>query len=166
MNAVLARRSIRAYTERDVTDDEVEDLLRAAMSAPSAGNEQPWHFVVIRNKDAMNAITQFHAYASMLLQVPVAILVCGDTSLEKHKGFWVQDCSAAIENILIQATDKGLGTVWLGLYPVEERVSRMRELLGIPAHVIPLGLIPIGHPAETKPPSDRFRSDRIHHEKW
>lgn len=166
MEAVLSRRSIRRYTSEPVSDDLVEELLRAAMSAPSAGNEQPWHFFVIRDRKTMERIQEFHPFAKMLREAPVAILVCGDPSLEKYEGFWVQDCSAATENILIAAHSMGLGAVWLGLYPIEERVNGMRKLLGIPEHVIPLSLVSVGHPAEKKPPADRYDESRIYIEEW
>lgn len=96
----------------------------------------------------------------------MAILVCGDLKLEVHKDFWIQDCSAATENILIAAQAKGLGTVWLGIYPRTERIDGIRKLLNIPDNVIPLAVIPIGYPAEDKPPAVRFDSSRIHHNKW
>jgi len=101
-----------------------------------------------------------------LKMASVAILVCGDLELEQHKDFWVQDCSAAIENILVAVHAKGLGAVWLGLYPRTERVAGMRELLGIPDQVVPLAIIPIGYPAEEKPPAMRFNASRIHYNKW
>lgn len=166
LQAVLSRRSIRRYEARPVDDELVRDLLRAAMSAPSAGNEQPWHFVVIRDRGLLDAIPEIHPYSLMLRESPAAVLVCGDTTLEKNKGFWVQDCSAATENILVAATALGLGTVWLGVYPREDRVRGLRKLLGIPEHVIPFSIIPIGYPAERKPPADRYADSRVHYDRW
>lgn len=166
MEAILSRRSIRRYTSEPVSDDLVEKLLRAAMSAPSAGNEQPWHFVVIRDRKTMEDIQGFHPYARMLREAPVAILVCGDSRLEKYEGFWVQDCSAATENVLIAANSMGLGAVWLGLYPIKERVDGMRKLLGIPEDVIPLSLVSVGHPSEKKPSADRYDGSRVYDGRW
>lgn len=166
MGAILGRRSIRKYADEPVGDGVVGELLRAAMSAPSAGNEQPWHFIVIRERGTMERIQEFHPFARMLLQAPVAILVCGDLSLEKYQGFWVQDCSAATENMLIAAHALGLGAVWLGIYPIEERVRGIRSLLGLPEHVVPLSLVSIGCPAEKKRPADRYDESRIHGERW
>jgi nitroreductase len=166
MEAILSRRSVRKYTIEPVSDTVIEKLLRAAMSAPSAGNERPWHFVTIRDRKTMNGIQEFHPFAHMLNEAPVAILVCGDKRLEKYQGFWVQDCSAATENILIAAQSIGLGAVWLGLYPIQERVEGMQKILGMPEHVIPLSLVAVGHPAEKKTPSDRFDRSRVHQEKW
>ncbi len=102
----------------------------------------------------------------ILREATVAVLICGDLSLEKHKGYWVQDCSAATENLLLAAHAKGLGAVWLGVYPREERVDGLRKLLGIPEHVIPFSLVPIGHPAEQKPPAERYNPSRIHFNRW
>ncbi len=166
MNAILSRRSIRRYTDQPVSDETIKKLLEAAMSAPSAGNEQPWHFVVIREREILNEIPSFHSYSGMLRDAPVAILVCGDEEIQKYKGYWVQDCSAATQNILIAVQAKGLGGVWLGVYPVEERVAGLRKLLGIPENVIPFALISIGYPAEEKPPADRHDASRVHHDRW
>ena len=166
MDPVMARRSIRKYTEEPVSDDQVRRLLEAAMAAPSAGNQQPWHFVVVRDRGLRERVPGIHPYAEMVRQAPVAILVCGDPTLEKHKGFWVQDCSAATENILVEAVQLGLGAVWLGIHPVEERVEAFRLAFGLPKHVIPLAMIAVGHPAEQKPPADRFDPARVHHDRW
>ncbi|MGD0057354.1 MAG: nitroreductase family protein [Methanomassiliicoccales archaeon] len=166
MEAILSRRSVRKYTSEPVSEDAVKELLRAAMSAPSAGNERPWHFVVIRDRKTMGEIQKFHPFARMLDEAPVAILVCGDQNLEKHGGFWVQDCSAATENILIAAQSMGLGAVWLGLYPIRERVEGIQRLVGIPENVTPLSLVSIGHPAEKRAASDRYDESRVHKETW
>jgi nitroreductase len=166
MDAILARRSIRKYTDQGVSDAVVQTLLQAAMAAPSAGNEQPWHFVVIRDRQILTEITTFHPYAGMLKECPLAILVCGDEMLEQFKGFWIQDCSAATENLLIAAQSIGLGAVWLGIYPIEERVAGIRKLLGIPAHVHPFALISVGYPAEEKQPANRYKAERVHTDQW
>ena len=166
MDAILTRRSIREYTPQPVPDAVITELLEAAMSAPSAGNEQPWHFVVINERQILDEIPTFHPYAGMLAGASVAIVVCGDEGLAKHRGFWVQDCSAATENLLIAVNAKGLGAVWVGLYPVEERVVEMRKLLGIPDHVIPFALIPIGYPLAPGSRANRYNPARIHHSRW
>lgn len=163
---VMERRSIRRYTADPVDDLAVERLLRAAMNAPSAGNQQPWRFVVIRDAGTKERIPSVHPYAAMVPQAPVAILVCGDAEGCKWPQYWVQDCSAATENILVEARALGLGTVWLGVYPLEERVEGLRSLLGIPVGVTPFALIPVGHPAEEKAPADRYDPARVHHDAW
>jgi len=166
IEAILSRRSIRKYTNDPLPDLVVNEILRAAMSAPSAGNEQPWHFVVIRDRETLDRIPEVHPHAQMIKEAQVAVLICGDLGLEKHKGFWVQDCSAATENLLLAARAKGLGAVWLGIYPREDRVEGLRRMLEIPEGVIPFALVPLGHPAEKKPKEDRFNADRIHLERW
>ena len=166
MDAILSRRSIRQYTAQPVSQEVLDALLKAAMSAPSAGNEQPWQFVVITNRQLLDEVPRVHPHSHMIKQASAAILVCGDTRLERYKGFWVQDCSAATQNILIAANAKGLGAVWLGIYPIQDRVAGIQKLFGLPDHVIPLSLIPIGHPAETLPPANRYHPSRIHPNRW
>jgi nitroreductase len=166
MKAIRARRSIRRFTSEPVSDEAIKALLEAAMSAPSAGNQQPWEFVVTTDRKILDEIPNVHPYAQMCLQAQAAIVVCGNLERDSHRGFWVQDCSAATQNILIAATEKGLGSVWCGVYPREDRMSGLKKLFGLPDHIIPLALIPIGHPAEKKPPSDRFDPARIHYDKW
>lgn len=166
MQAILTRRSVRKYTAEPVPDAVIADVLAAAMSAPSAGNQQPWQFVVVTDPGVRGEIPTFHPYAQMVRDSPVAIVVCGDLRLESYRGYWVQDCSAATQNILLAAHARGLGAVWVGIYPKEERVTRLQMLLGLPAHVIPLALIPMGFPAERVPPSSRFDPSRIHRNRW
>jgi nitroreductase len=166
MDAILARRSIRKYTPDPVSADDVEALLRAAMAAPSAGNQQPWHFVVVRERATLDWIAKVHPYAKMLAHAPLALAVLGDPSVEKHQGMWVQDCSAATQNILVAATSHGIGTVWIGVYPREERMAEMRQALEVPEGIVPFAFIGVGHPAEEKPPSERYDEARVHHERW
>ncbi len=166
IDAILSRRSIRKYTTDPVPEDVINQLLEAAMSAPSASNQQPWHFIVINKRDILDEIPKVHPYSNMLKEAPLAIVVCGDLQLEINKGFWVTDCSAATENILIAAQAKGLGAVWLGVYLIEERVTSIQELLGLPKHIIPLCIVSIGYPAEKKPRSNRYNPSRIHHNRW
>lgn len=126
MNAIFERRSIRHYTSEDVSEEIVDDLLKAAMSAPSACDQRPWDFVVIRDKNTLSGISKINRHARMLNEAPVSIVVCGN--MDRVNGscgqFWVQDCAAATENILIEAQDRGIGAVWLGFYPVDERVEK------------------------------------------
>jgi len=163
---VLSRRSIRKYTGEPVLDEHVERLLRAAMAAPSAGNQQPWEFIVIRDRDVLAAIPDVHPYASMVPKAQLAILICGDRGKERWPQYWVQDCAAATENLLIAAAQLGLGAVWLGVHPLEERADGVRALLGLPMHITPFALVPVGWPAEDKAPSDRYDERRVHHDRW
>jgi nitroreductase len=163
---VFSRRSIRRYTDEAVSEPDVERLLRAAMAAPSAGNQQPWTFVVVRERATLAAVPGFHPYAAMMPKASVAIVVCGQPEACKWPQMWVQDCSAATENILVEAAALGLGAVWLGVHPLEERERGARALLGIPEHVVPFAIVPVGHPAEAKPPSARYDPARVHQERW
>lgn len=166
MTAILTRRSIRKYQDKPVPAELVEQILKAAAAAPSAGNEQPWHFIVIDNRQVLNAIPQFHEHSQMLKEAPLAIVVCGDERLEQHKGFWVQDCSAATQNILLAAHARGLGTVWLGVHPREQRVRETRRLLGIPIEVTPLAIVAVGYPAETVEATRTLEPSRVHRNRW
>jgi nitroreductase len=166
MSIIYERRSIRKYMNKPVPEETITQILKAGMAAPSAGNEQPWHFIVIRDRGLLDKIPEFHPYSQMLGQVNVAIVVCGDPKLEKYKGFWVQDCSAAMENMLLMAVELGLGSVWLGVYPLEDRILGLRTLLKLPDHILPLSILPIGYPAESKEPSERFDQSRVHNDQW
>lgn len=167
MKAIKDRRSIRRYTDQMVTDEQVKALLEAAMYAPSAGNEQPWHFLVIRDRNLLDQVPNFHPYSNMVRQAPVAILICADTDLSKYDAdFWVQDCSAATENLLLEVQELGLGAVWLGIYPLEERMKGLRHLFKIPEKVIPFALVAVGYPAEQKEAGTRFRKERVHLNCW
>lgn len=167
LQALVSRRSIRKFTSEPVSEQEVKDILEAAMSAPSAGNQQPWHFIVINDRKLLDRVPEFHPHSLMCIEASLAILVCGDPSLEKHEGYWVQDCAAATENLLLSIHALGLGGVWVGIYPREERVKGFRRLLNIPEQIIPFSLIPIGHPAEKKPVRpDRYNESRIHRNSW
>jgi nitroreductase len=166
MKAILERRSIRKYTDEPISDQDIKELLQAAMAAPSAGNQQPWEFIVVNDREILNKIPEVHPYSQMLMMAPLAIIVCGNLDKEKHEGYWVQDCSAATENILIEAQYKGLGAVWLGIYPRKERVKGLKELFNLPEDIIPLSIVSIGHPAESKEPSNRYNQSAIHINKW
>jgi nitroreductase len=166
LDLIHARRSIRKYTGEPVGESDIEEILDAAMAAPSAGNQQPWHFVVMRDRALLSAVPVFHPHARMAEQATIAILVCGDPTLEKHQGMWVQDCSAATENLLLAVAAKGLGAVWCGVHPRQERADGFIRLLGLPSHVVPFAFVPIGHPDETKPPARRYNPDRVHRDRW
>lgn len=166
IKAIRTRRSIRRFTERGIEDRKIEILLRAAMQAPSSRNSQPWHFVVITERRILSAIPEFHEYAKMLHEAPVAIMVCGDIRIEESVEYINTDCSAATENLLLAAHDLGIGAVWLGIYPRERRVEEIRRLLDIPRHIIPISLVALGYAAEDKNPEDRFQPERVHRNRW
>ncbi len=164
--AIMTRRSIRKYTDKPVSKDDIDDLLKAAMAAPSAVNTQPWHFIILDDHEIMDQIPDFHPHSTMLKTAAVGIAVCIDQTKEHAPGYGIQDCSAAIENILLAAHAKGLGAVWLGIYPREQRVDGLRRLLNIPDHILPLSVISVGFPAESKAPSERFDRKKIHYNRW
>ena len=166
LEAIHTRRSIRQYRGQPVPAEVVRTLLGAAMMAPSAGNVQPWQFVVVTDANLMNQVKDVHPYVGMAAQAPLGILVCGDLSLEKFPGFWVQDCAAAMQNLLLAAHDQGLGAVWTGIHPVEERVARFRTIFELPEHIIPLGLAVIGWPAKPGRRKERYKADRVHQNRW
>ena len=163
LEAIHTRRSIRMYTARQVPQEIVTELLRAAMSAPSAVNSQPWVFIVIDDKELLDEIPTFSPYASMCREASLGILICGDTNQEKVPGFWVQDCSAATQNLLLAAHACGLGAVWTGVYPMEDRIEGFQKAFGLPDHVIPLAFVPIGYPAQKPEPQDRYREEKIYY---
>ena len=166
IEAIMTRRSIRKFTGEGVGEEIIEDLLKAAMAAPSSKNEQPWVFIVIDDRDLLQEVPRFHPYAEMTKTAPAAILVCADRRRFLSAEVWIQDCAAATQNILLAAHGRGLGAVWLGIYPRIERVKGIRSLLEIPIHIIPFSLVVFGHPAERKPPTNRFDASRVHRNRW
>ena len=166
LEAIATRRSIRKFTSEAVTEEQLGVMLKAAMAAPSAGNEQPWHFIVMDDKHLLEKASTLSPYAKMAAKSPLSIMVLGDRDLEKYPGNWMLDCSAAIQNLLLAAHAEGLGAVWCGLWPEEDRVEAYRELVQAPQHAIPLALIVIGHPDQNLQAQDRFDTSRVHKNTW
>jgi nitroreductase len=167
LEAIHTRRSIRKYTDQPISEDVVDKIIAAGMSAPSAGNQQPWQFVVIDDKKLLAKIASINQWATMAKEAPLGIIVCGDLSLEKHKGFWVQDCSACIQNMLLASHELGLGAVWTAAYPIQEKIDGLKGVAKIESKdIIPLAFIVIGYPGQKLPGVDRFKKERIHHNKW
>jgi len=164
LEVLFTRRSIRKYGNEPVTEEDLKTILEAGMNAPSASNRQPWHFVVVDDRAKLNAIMEVHPYSRMLAEAPMAIVVCGDTKISAN--FWPQDCAAATENILLAARALDLGTVWMGVYPDEDRVNEVHELFNLPQHIQPLAIIALGHPAEEKGRVDRYKVERVHKNGW
>jgi nitroreductase len=165
---ILGRRSIRVYTPCNVNEMAVTQLLQAAMAAPSAVARDPWRFVVIRKKETLSTIAAALPNGGMLATAPLGIVVCGDLDAahDRQLSYLLQDCSAAIENLLLGAHALGLGACWLGVHPREDRVQKLKEILQLPASIIPIAAIAIGHPGEEKEPRTRFNCDYVHWEKW
>lgn len=169
MKNILNRKSVRQYTQEPVSDADVQTLLKAAMAAPSAKNRQPWRFIVIRERSTLDTLSEGLPFAKMLKHATMAILVCGDTIQPddgKYNLNWEHDCSAAAQNILLAAESLGLGAVWSATYPNEDRIILVKSVLGMPEHVMPLCIIPVGHPAAKVEPRDKWNPDNIHYEKW
>jgi nitroreductase len=164
IQTIFARRSIRAYGPEPVSEEDIKTLLEAAMAAPSGSNLKPWHFVVVTQRGTLDELARVHPHGKMLAQAPLCIAVCGDREVSER--YWVQDCSAATENLLLAAAALGLGAVWLGVHPKPERVEPISKVLGVPENVTPLNLISIGHPAEDKAPRTQYDVARVHRERW
>ncbi|MCC8071966.1 MAG: nitroreductase family protein [Bacteroidales bacterium] len=166
LQTIMARTSVRSYTDEAVSKEDQEMLLRAAMAAPTAGNKQPWQFVVVTDRSTLQTIADQEQYMKMAAQAPLAIVTCGDLSLAfegEAQPFWVQDVSAATENILLASQSLGLGAVWTGVYPMQDRVERIQKLLGLPSTIIPLAVVVIGHPDSPSRPKDKWRPERVHY---
>jgi nitroreductase len=168
LTVIRERVSVRNYTNRPVAEAQVETLLRAAMAAPSSKNKQPWHFVLVTQKETMDALSARLPYAKMLHEAPLAIVVCADTAVHTGESAisWVMDCSAATQNLLLAAQAVELGAVWTGVYPYADRIAAVQEALQLPSHVMPLNVIAIGHPAKEEAPKDKWKPERIHQNKW
>lgn len=163
---ILTRRSIRQFTSKTIDEELQKKLLQSAMQAPSARNTQAWQFVVIDDRQILREISNFHPYADMLKQAPLAIAVCGDFQLEESVDYLALNCATATQNILLAAHSFGLGAVWLAIYPRKQRIKDLRNLLDLPDDIIPISLVAMGYPLETKGAVDRFNPERIHHNNW
>lgn len=166
MENILTRRSIRKFLSTPVSDDDIDTILKAAMHAPSAANKQPWGFIIVKDRKLLDKIPEIHPYAKMAQEASVAIIVCGDTRRSDDRGFWVQDCAAASQNILLAANSLGLGSVWCGIYPRQDLYEKFQEMFNLPKEVYPVSFIPIGYPAEEKPSVKRYDENKLHYNKW
>ncbi len=164
LDNIATRTSIRDYEARPVEKEKIEKMLRAAMAAPTAMNKQPWHFVVVDQRNVLDALAGTNPYAKMLKKAPLAIVVCGNTDKMIEGGgrdFWIQDASAATENLLLAAHAMGLGAVWTGAYPSEERCISISKVLSLSDNLIPLNMIVVGYPAEQPQPKQKFKEENI-----
>ena len=165
---IFSRRSIRLYSTAAVSEAAVQKLLEAAMAAPSAAGKDPWRFVVIRDHATLSAIAAALPNGQMLASAALGIAVCGElpAAHDQQMSYLLQDCSAAIENLLLCAHVLGLGACWLGVHPREQRMASFKQILSLPASVVPVACISLGYPAETKEARTRFKRDYVHLEKW
>jgi nitroreductase len=166
LEAIFTRRSVRKFTGQPISEEGLKTVIKAGFCAPSAHNNQPWHFVIVREKDTLESISKSHPYAKMLPQAGCGIIVCGDKEKQGMTGLLVEDCSAAIQNMLLAAHGLGLGAVWCGLYPVPQLTKPVIELVNLPSTIIPVGMVVIGHKAEEKESIDRYDDSKVHIEQW
>lgn len=167
MNAIFARRSIRNYTDRPVSEEDLHDLLHAGMSAPTANNARPWEFILVTDKDLLAKLPMDN-YTLAVKDAQAAIVVCGDSTKDKmmQGALNVVDCSAAVENILVEAADKGLGSVYYAAFPMGHRVAHLREVFSLPENIVPFAVLPIGWPEKAPEVSDRFDVSKVHENCW
>ena len=163
LDLIKKRRSIRRYTGETVSDADIRALLEAAMAAPSADNIQPWEFVVVQDRALRRQLGETHPWANMCADAPVVFVVCG---LERRSEHWVEDTSAATENLLLAAAALDLGAVWVGVYPARHSEEHVRTALGIPRDLRVLCLVPVGHPAESRPPHTKMDERKVHYDRY
>ena len=169
INNIMTRVSVRNFTGEKISDEQIETLLRAGMAAPSAINKQPWAFVVIKDEAILAKLGEALPYSRCSNKPAIAIIPCGDLNKAipgEMAGFWINDVSAATENILLAAHAMGLGAVWTGLHPDMNRAKMVQEMLDMPEHIIPLCIVPVGIPAESPDVKDKFNTDNIHYNAW
>ena len=165
---LLTRRSVRQYEKgRKISKEDMDDLLKIAMYAPSGMNKQPWEFVVVDDEKMKDEIIKLHSHASFLKDASAAIVVCGDLHQHLDDKFWVLDTSAATENLLLAIHGKGLGGCWCAIYPYEDRMKAFQKLLNLPEHIVPNALVVVGYPVKASDqPKDRFKPEKIHYNQW
>lgn len=166
---IINRKSIRAYTSQKIEKDVLEDIIRAGMAAPTGGNMQPWEFVVVTNHNILDKLSTVHPHVAMAKGAPAAIIVAGDIDVYKGdkewlKPFWVQDTSAATQNILLAVEAYGLGAVWTGVYPIADYAEKTQKLLNMPKNIIPLNIIVLGYSDENVLPKNKFKPAKLHWE--
>lgn len=166
IEALLTRRSIRKYKSTQIDEDKIEVVLKSAMYAPSAMNLQAWHFIVIDDTHILNETIKSIPHAELLNQTPAAVLVCGDSAIEKNESWMIQNCSAAIQNILVAAHGLGIGTCWIAIHGIDEVVEKVSKQFNLPGNVVPVSLISLGYPDETVSTEDRFNKEKVHFNKW
>lgn len=166
MEALYTRRSIRKYQNKQVPPELIEEAVKAAMFAPSARNQQPWEFIIVNNQELMDSVPAYSPHAQMAKDAPAGVLVCYNKDYDVAEGFWPQDLGAATQNLLLALHAEGLGAVWTGVYPREDRMAGFIKAFGLPENVIPYAFIIIGYPEKETTEVDRFNKERIHYNKW
>lgn len=166
MNEILKRLSVRSYQDKPIEDDKIESILRAAMQAPSATNQQPWEFIVVQDKTTLEKLSNASLYTKPLLKAPLAIVVLGNKNKLTVPDYLQQDLAACTENMLIEIVHLGLGGVWLGITPREDRIEKVTNVFHLPDHIIPFAIVSIGYPLKDKPVISRYHEDAIHYETY
>ncbi len=161
IKGIFTRRSIRKYKDKEIPKEILETIIKTGMYAPSSRNKRPWFFILIKNKEILKKIADYHPFGKMLSEAPCGILVCGDKNLQEVEGYIALDCAAATQNILLSAHGLGLGACWIGIYPRVERMNFIKELLKLPKNLIPISLVSIGYPDEEKEFPERFEKDKF-----
>ncbi|MDE6384478.1 MAG: nitroreductase family protein [Paramuribaculum sp.] len=166
---IMTRTSVRSYSDQAVDSGKIDTLLRAAMAAPTAGNKQPWRFVVIDDRAMLDSIGTNFQTMTMARKASVAVIMCGDLTATfdgDGREYWVQDVSAATENLLLAAHALGLGAVWCGIYPKMDRVAQFSEMLDLPENIVPMACICIGYPDAESTPKDKWKPANVHYNRW
>ncbi len=170
IECIMTRSSVREYDpEHAVSADTIETILRAAMAAPTAVNSQPWEFIVVNEREALDSLSAALPRAKMLSTAPLAIVTCGNLGRAlqgEGQGFWIQDVSAATENLLLAAHALGLGAVWTGVYPSQKRVEAVQKHFNLPDSIIPLAVVPMGYPVAPANIKDKWKPEYIHNNRW
>lgn len=167
MKEIFNRRSIRKFQDKPVEQDKIDQLLRAAMQAPSAGNQQPWEFIVVKEKDTLQKLSEMTPYSKPAKEAPMAFILLADTRNLRHPSFWQQDLSAALENLLIEAVHLNLGTVWMGVATNEAAEKFLTDMYQLPDYIRPFALVAVGYPKDQENIFvDRYKPEKVHYEKW
>jgi nitroreductase len=166
MDIINKRRSIRVYKDKVVEKEKIEKLLRAAMQAPSAANQQAWEFIVVEDKETLKKISEMSPYSKPAVNSPLTFIVLGNKDNMMVPECWQQDLGAAVENLLLEAVELDLGGVWMAVAPMEERMSYIKKLFNLPENIVPYSVIPVGYPREEPWFADRYDSNKVHYEKW
>jgi nitroreductase len=163
---ILSRRSIRNYTDKEISKENIELILKSAMYAPSAMNLQPWHFIVFDNNNVFDRLISAIPHAEMIRNANKCILVCGDSSKEKNESWLLQNCSASIQNVLLAAHSLGIGSCWIAIHGMDEIVEKVKKEFTLPSEIIPVALISLGYPKEVVTAEERFDIKKIHFNGW
>ncbi|MGL5312098.1 MAG: nitroreductase family protein [Peptostreptococcaceae bacterium] len=168
MNSIFTRRSIRKYKDTKVEKEKIEKLLRAAMQAPSAGNQQPWEFIVIENKETLEKLSNMSPYSKLIKDAPLAFLLLGNEERMRYAENWEQDMGACTQNLLLQAVELDLGAVWMSAWPLDDRINYIKDIFNLKNNLRPYSVVTVGYPDEKQENKfiDRYDETRVHYENY